>query len=54
MINNIRKTIFDFIRKNFWSDYDPNEDFNCGYCGKEMLRRFLFCSKECSDKFDKL
>ncbi len=52
-MNKIRRFIFNWIRKTFWKDYDPNEDFNCGYCGKEMLRRYLFCSTKCTDLFDK-
>jgi hypothetical protein len=32
---------------------DPNEDFVCGKCGKEVWGRYLFCSTECSDEFDK-
>jgi hypothetical protein len=48
-MNFIRRTIFNFIRRIFWSDYDRNEDFSCGYCGKEMLRRFLYCSQKCTD-----
>lgn len=35
------------------ADADPNEDFNCGNCGKEVADRILFCSVECSDEFDK-
>ena len=33
-------------------DRDINEDFECGYCCKEVSERVLFCSQECSDKFD--
>lgn len=29
-------------------DRDENEDFNCIWCNKEVERRILYCSKECS------
>ena len=47
-----RKTLkykfYDFIRWLFWSDYDKNEDFICGYCGKPVFRRYIYCSKWCA------
>lgn len=46
-MNKIKGFIFNLIRKLFWSDYDPNEEFVCGYCGKEMYHRFIFCSQAC-------
>ena len=49
-MNRLRKMVFGFIRKYFWSDYNPNEDFGCMYCGKQMLRRYLYCSQRCQDK----
>ena len=52
MINKIRLVVFNFIRKHFWDDYDPNEEFSCGYCDKEMYRRYLFCSQKCTDLFE--
>ena len=48
-INKIKKWGFDLIRKNFWGDYDVNEEFSCGYCGKEMYHRYIFCSQTCED-----
>ncbi len=50
--NRLKRKFYNFIRKMFWKSYDPNEDFSCGNCGKEMLRRFLYCSVECSEEFD--
>jgi len=50
MMNRVRKMVFSFLRKSFWADYDPNETFSCGYCGKEMYKRYLFCSQACEDK----
>jgi len=49
-MNKIRKMFFGFLRKLFWADYDPNEEFSCGYCGKEMYGRYIFCSQLCEDK----
>lgn len=51
MTNKIRKFVFDYIRKYFWKDYDPNEDFTCGVCGKQMLNRYLCCSNKCTNKY---
>ena len=48
-MNKIRKLLFDFVRKTFWKDYDPNEEFSCGGCGKEMYKRYLYCSQSCED-----
>jgi ribosomal protein S14 len=39
-------------------DADPNEDFWCGYCGKDVNEGrdpggyYLYCSEECSEAFD--
>lgn len=38
---------FVFAYDSFTRRIDPNEDFNCGQCGKPLLRRVLFCSAEC-------
>lgn len=35
------------IRPLFVDDVDHNEDYDCGLCGKPVLRRYLFCSEEC-------
>jgi hypothetical protein len=35
-----------FLRENL-KDYDPNEEHNCGHCGKELGGRFLFCNENC-------
>ena len=48
----IKKFVFNVIRYFFWSDYDPNEDFSCGFCGKAVYHRYLFCSRECQEKFE--
>jgi len=38
-----------YLKENL-TDYDPNEDHICGFCGKDLGGRFLFCNKECEDK----
>lgn len=38
---------YTLIRPLFIDDVDRNEDFDCGLCGKPVLRRYLFCSEEC-------
>jgi endogenous inhibitor of DNA gyrase (YacG/DUF329 family) len=43
------KWVFDRIRFLVVPDWDINEDYRCEYCGKPVLRRFLFCSAKCSD-----
>jgi hypothetical protein len=35
-------------------EWDINEDFNCIICGVEVPGRYICCSTECSEKFDKL
>lgn len=52
-MNKIRKYVFDFMRWFWWDDYDPDEEFSCGHCGKQVLRRILFCSEHCSKEFSK-
>jgi len=51
-MNKIKKIIFNLIRRFFWNDYDPNEEFSCGCCGKEMFYRHLFCSQKRQDDFE--
>lgn len=47
---------FSIVSSNIFEEnyelVDPNEDFVCGYCCKPVKERVLFCSEECSDKFD--
>ena len=31
----------------------PNEEFVCGYCNKKLTGRYIFCSQECEDNFNK-
>lgn len=45
---------YDLIRPLFVRDWDRNEDFVCGHCGRPVLRRYLFCSIECADRFDEV
>ena len=51
-MNKLKAYVFDLVRRLFWDDYDPNEDFNCCYCGKPVFHRYLFCSIKCTDKFE--
>lgn len=51
MKNNVRRYIFNAARRLFWKNYDPNEDFTCVNCGKEMFGRTLFCSEKCGNEF---
>jgi len=51
-MNRIRFFVFNLIRRIFWKSYNPNEDFTCCCCQKELYHRYLFCSSACSDKFD--
>ncbi|RKY28445.1 MAG: hypothetical protein DRP83_00665 [Planctomycetota bacterium] len=30
-------------------DANPNEDFVCGWCGKDLPGRFMFCRAHCED-----
>lgn len=43
----IREFVFNLIRRLTWKDYDANEEFCCGNCGKPMYKRYLYCSNEC-------
>lgn len=43
---------FNLIRPLFVRRIDSNEDFNCGSCGKPVLKRVLFCSVTCLREFD--
>lgn len=40
---------YSLTRWKVVSNIDPNEDFNCCYCGKPVFRRVLFCSRYCSN-----
>jgi len=50
LLSDINRYIGERIRSKIVHDLDPNEDFNCGFCGKELFTRILYCSKECTDK----
>lgn len=39
--------LYSIIRPLFVINIDPNEDFSCGWCGKPVLRRIVFCSSKC-------
>jgi len=39
--------VHDMVRWMVVRDIDPNEDFNCVYCSKPVLRRWLYCSDAC-------
>lgn len=41
---------YSIIRPLFVKEVDSNEDYECGYCRKPVLKRYLFCSEECSAK----
>lgn len=44
---------FDRMRYYFSKhEYDCNADYLCCYCSHPVLRRFLYCTIECSDKDD--
>lgn len=49
----LMKAIFDLLRPLFVKDWDRNEDYICGHCGRPVLKRYLFCSRECSSIFDR-
>lgn len=42
------------IRFLFVNNVDPNEDFYCMFCDKPVLKRYLFCSVQCSNMFEEL
>ena len=44
--------IYDMVRKIYWGDYGPNEDFFCMQCNKPVFRRILFCCLECEKSFE--
>ena len=44
---------FDLIRREFWKDYDPNEEFYCCHCCKPVFKRYIFCSDKC-EKLDEI
>ena len=35
------------------AEYEPNEEFICGYCGCEVEGRYLYCSQACTDADEK-
>jgi len=49
LINNIRRVVFNLVRKALWRDYNINEDFDCEYCSKQMFNRYLYCSNRCEE-----
>lgn len=48
-MNWFKKYLYGLIRPLFVKDIDPNENFKCGFCGKPVLKRILYCSSICSD-----
>jgi len=44
---------YDIIRPLFVEEWDHNEDYLCGYCCKPVLRRYLYCSVQCSEEQDR-
>ena len=44
---------YGFLRWVTMLEVDPNEDFECCYCGKPVFRRYLFCSNRCTQAFDR-
>lgn len=53
MRNPLLKRFYDLIRPLFVRNWDRNEDFVCGHCGRPVLRRYLYCSSECSERGDR-
>lgn len=47
------KWFYDLIRPLFVRGWNKNEDFNCGLCDRPVLRRYLYCSSECSEIHEK-
>ena len=45
----IKASFFKLIRPLFVKDLDVYEDFECEACGNPVLKRYFYCSKECSD-----
>jgi len=41
LLCDINRYIGEQIRNKLVHDLDPNEDFNCGFCGKEVFTRIL-------------
>jgi hypothetical protein len=51
-----KKTLIEYWNAQFLSDEsdrDVNEDWDCSYCGKELTKRSLCCSKECEELFNR-
>jgi hypothetical protein len=42
-----KKTLFDLIRPLFVRDIMPDEEFLCEECRAPVLRRTVFCSRDC-------
>jgi hypothetical protein len=40
---------WEALRSFFYKLQDPNEEYICGFCGKETRPRVLYCSIECSE-----
>lgn len=53
-MNKLRRIFFNLLRSLFWIDYNPNEDFTCMNCGKEMYHRYLCCSPKCTEEQEKM
>jgi hypothetical protein len=45
-----RTLAYALVRPLLVGDIDPNEDFRCGHCGRDVLRRVLFCSLDCAKR----
>ena len=45
----VRAVAMELIRPLVVRGVDCNEDFNCGFCSKPVLRRFLYCSTKCAN-----
>jgi hypothetical protein len=45
---------YSSIRAAFVGNLDLHEEFSCGHCSRPLLRRYLYCSAECSRASDEL
>lgn len=43
----LRQLVFSAVRWTVVRGIDPNEDFNCCFCSKPLLRRDMYCSMWC-------
>lgn len=50
MRRKIKAWLYGIIRPLFVQRIDRNEDFLCCQCLEPVLRRDLFCSRECYEK----